>query len=155
MKSPIQLMFVRTIDCTVTYPISNCINMIQGFEPTLKAETAITIDKQAFVISYGERSQMKLWTIGTLEPLNETITIIHAQIGIARYQSNLKYVLGLSAVVWLMALSEGLIEELELYSLFIVAGLFFAGFWVLLIGAMAYSQHRFRHDLMKMLSPKQ
>jgi hypothetical protein len=151
MLSPKQLMFTRKIVCTVPYSLDICIENIQQFKPSLTVETQVTVMDSTFVIRYGDQSQMKLWAVGTLASLDDNTTQIDVQIGIDREHSNLKYVFGLSIVVWMMALSEGLTEELDWDSLFIVAGLFFLGFWILLITLMTYTQRRFRRDLIQTL----
>lgn len=129
------------------YSLDACKEAIQNFKPSLTVETQVFVDGSRFVIRYGEPSQMKLWAVGTLNPLDSNTTQVDIEIGLDRAQSNLKYVVGLSAVVWMMALLEGLTDELAWNDIFIVAGLFAIGFWILLGLGMAYTQHRFRHDL--------
>ena len=150
MYIPEHLMFKRSITCTVPYTPDICIDDLHHFKPSLTVETQVLIEGSTFVIRYGDSSQMKLWAIGTLTSANDHATHIEIQIGIDRSQSNLKYVVGLSGMVWLMALLEGFTDELEWNNIFIVAGLFFVGFWMLLIGGMVYTQHRFRHDLIQL-----
>jgi len=151
MQIPEHLMFTRAITCTVPYSQDICIDDLQHFKPSLTVETHVSVTGSTFVIRYGDKSQMKLWAIGTLLSAAENTTQIDIQIGIDRTQSNLKYVFGLSGVVWLMALLEGLTDKLAWNNLFIVAGLFFVGFWVLLIFGMVYTQHRFHRDLIQLL----
>ncbi len=131
-----------------------CEEVIQNFKPSLTVETKAFVEGSRFIIRYGDPSQMKLWAIGTLNPLDSNTTQVDIQIGIDRAQSNLKYVVGLSGIVWIMALLEGLTDELAWNNIFIVAGLFFVGFWILLGLGMVYTQHRFRQDLLQTMCGK-
>lgn len=152
MEQPSNLLFARKIDLIAPYPLATCSEEIRYFIPSLKAATQITADNQQFVICYGDSAQMKIWTLGTLQAIDPKTTHIQAQIGIDRQQSNLKYVLGISVFVWLSAILEGLLDDFNAHNLFIVAGLFFVGFWILLTFGMIYSQNRFRRDLIVALS---
>ena len=151
MQTPEQLMFKRTISCTVPYSQDICKDDLEHFKPSLTVDTQVSISGSNFVVRYGDKSQMKLWAIGALEAVNENKTTIDIEIGIDHRLSNIKYVFGLSIIVWLSALLEGLTDALAWNNLFIMAGLFFLGFWILLISGMAYTQHRFRHDLIDLL----
>ena len=143
-------MFTRAVDCLAPLPIDTCVELIQGFQPSLDAPFRVQIDGSTFVMRFGGDSQMKLWTLGTLES-DGTLTHVQAQIGIDRQQSNLKTVFGVSIVVWMMALLQGFSDTLELEAVFIVGGLFFVAFWLILGGGMIYSQHRLRNDLIRLL----
>ena len=152
MNAPQHLIFSRTIDTVVPLPSSVLRQQIYTFKPSLSAQHQMTVMDDRFILRYGSDAQMKIWMIGTFTSLDNTNTRIIAQIGIDRYQSNLKYVAGLSGVVAMMAFAEALDNDFEWGNVFVVGLMFVVGFWILIILGMVYSQARLRNDFIQFLS---
>lgn len=154
MSVPQHLMFVRKVEVVVPMPVSVLREQLIAFKPSLQAQHKMTIRDDQFVLRYGSDAQMKIWMIGTLTSLDDINTELKAQIGIDRYQSNLKYVVGLSGIVAMMALAEALDNDLELGHVLEIGLLFVFGFWILVLVGMIYSQHRIYRDVIQLLSAK-
>lgn len=152
MQAPTQLLFVRSLDCIVPTSIKKCVEQLHFFRPSLSAQFHIKVTSEGFVMQYGDDAQMKLWVVGTLQEIDNSSTQVQAKIGIDRQHSNLKYVAGLSGLVMTMAFAEALDDGFDWGGVLLAGGLFVAGFWILLILGMGYSQHRLRRDLIKFLS---
>ena len=152
MDTPTKLIFVHRIDTITSLSLAECTHLIQQFKPTLDAPIQITIEGCDFVMRYGGQAQLQLWVIGTVNPVETHRTHIQAQIGIANNQSTTRLIGGLSILVLMMILAEALSQEMEWDTMFHIVALFFAGFWILLIGGMLFSQHRLKRDLLQTLN---
>ncbi len=152
MQSPTQLLFTRSVDCVIPISIKKCGEQLHFFCPSLSAQFHIKVTTEGFVMQYGGDAQMKLWVVGTLQEIDNSSTRVQTKIGIDSQHSNLKYVAGLSGLVMMMAFAEALDDEFDWGGILLAGGLFTAGFWILLILGMGYSQHRLRRDLIQFLS---
>jgi len=154
MDTPQQLLFTRTIEGVVPFPLDMCIQSIHQFKTTLTAPIHVTVNTEQFVICYGGQSQLQLWAFGTWSTLNETHTQIDVQVGIERGKTTFNLLAGLSGLVLMMILAEGLSQDVDGDGMLTAIIIFFGGFWLILIGGMAYSQHRLRQDLIHALGIK-
>lgn len=150
VNTPENLIFTHTIDRDSPLSVAECVSALRQFKPTLNAPILVTVDDSQFMIRYGGREQIIIWAIGTVDRLGKG-THIQAQIGIARNRTTARLLAGISSLVALMVLAEALSQEIPWGESAQVITLFLAGFVIILMGGMTYSQHRLRRDLIKVL----
>ncbi len=151
MRTPEALIFVRNVNCVQPLTLKECQIQIQGFKPTLTAPYQVFVDQDVFTVRFGGRGQIALWIQGKFQPIDDDFTRIIAEIGVERSFDNLKLVGGLLLLVVMMTLAEILDNELIGETMFGVLALFVGGFLLVLIGGMAYSQHRLRNDIINLM----
>lgn len=148
--TPENLIFTRTIDSYSPLSVIECVSVLHQFKPILNAPILVTVDDSQFMIRYGGREQLIIWTVGRVHILGNG-THIQAQIGIARNRTTARLLAGISSMIVLMVLAEALSQDMPWGDSAQILALFLTGFAIMLICGMTYSQHRLLRDLIMVL----